>query len=268
MTTLKVTMGLALAVTAYGQMVNNQEKQLSCESRSYDDRARTCEIREQTTASVGQLNIDAGKNGGASIKGWTRGDVLVRTRVEGWGSTDAEAKAIASQVLIDTSGGRVQARGPESDKSNNNSGWSISYEIFVPQSTNLSVTTVNGGISISDVRGNLHFEATNGGINLKRLAGEVEGATVNGGVNIELAGATWQGNTIDVKTRNGGVNISVPENFSAHFQTETVNGSLQSDFPLTISGDLKSRNHDFTIGGGGPMIHVTTTNGGVKLKRT
>ncbi|HEY4088294.1 MAG TPA: DUF4097 family beta strand repeat-containing protein [Bryobacteraceae bacterium] len=265
MTILKVVAGLALAVAASGQMVNNQEKQLSCEGQSYSDRARTCEIREQTTASVGLLNIDAGKNGGATIKGWTRGDVLVRTRVEGWGKTDAEAKAISSQVLIDTSGGRVQARGPESV---DNSGWSISYEIFVPQATSLNVTTVNGGINISDVRGNLHFNATNGGINLKRLAGEVDGATVNGGVNIELAGATWQGNQIDVKTRNGGVNINVPANFSAHFKTETVNGSLQSDFPLTMSGDLKSRNHDFTIGGGGPIIHVTTTNGGVRLKRT
>lgn len=264
MTTLKVAIGLTLAVAAWGQMVNNQEKQLSCENQGSDDRARSCEMREQTTASVGLLNIDAGKNGGASIKGWTRSDVLVRTRVEAWGNTEAEAKAISSQVLIDTSGGRVQAQGPESA---NNSGWSISYEIFVPQSTSLNVTTVNGGINISDVRGNLHFDATNGGINLKRLAGEIEGATVNGGVNIELAGATWQGNKIDVKTRNGGVNITVPANFSAHFQTETVNGGLQSDFPVTTSGELKSRNHDFTIGGGGPMIHVTTTNGGVRLKR-
>jgi len=265
MTTLKLTVGLALAAAASGQMVNNQEKQLSCESRGSDDRIRTCEMREQTTASVGLLNIDAGKNGGASIKGWTRSDVLVRTRVEAWGNTDAEAKAISSQILIDTSGGRVQARGPETA---NKSGWSISYEIFVPQSTSLSVTTVNGGINISDVRGNLRFNATNGGINLKRLAGEVEGSTVNGGVNIELVGTTWQGNKIDVKTRNGGVNINVPANFSARFQTETVNGSLQSDFPLTTTGELRSRTHDFTLGGGGPTIHVATTNGGVKLKRT
>lgn len=264
MTTLRVMMGLALAAAAYGQMVNNQEKQLSCENQGNDDRARSCEMREQTTASVGLLNIDAGKNGGASIKGWTRGDVLVRTRVESWGSNDGEAKAISSQVLVDTSGGRVQARGPESA---GNSGWSVSYEIFVPQSTSLSVTTVNGGINISDVRGNLHFDATNGGINLKRLAGEVDGSTVNGGVNIELAGTTWQGNKIDVKTHNGGVNITVPANFSAHFQTETVNGGLQSDFPLTMSGELRSHNHDFTIGGGGPTIHITTTNGGVRLKR-
>ena len=265
MTTLRIMAGFALAAVAFGQMRDNQEKQLSCESRGYDDRARSCEMREQTTASVGVLNIDAGKNGGASIKGWTRADVLVRTRIEGWGNSDGEAKAISSQVLIDTSGGRVQARGPESA---NNSGWSVSFEIFVPQTISLTVKTNNGGISISDVRGSLRFDATNGGINLKRLSGDIEGATVNGGVNIELAGANWEGNKIDVKTRNGGVTLTLPENFSAHFQTETVNGSLQSDYPLNMTGELRSRNHDFTMGGGGPLIHVTTTNGGVRLKRT
>jgi hypothetical protein len=71
-----------------------------------------------------------------------------------------------------------------------------------------------------------------------------------------------------VKTRNGGVTLTLPENFSAHFQTETVNGSLQSDYPLNMTGELRARNHDFTMGGGGPLIHVTTTNGGVRLKRT
>jgi DUF4097 and DUF4098 domain-containing protein YvlB len=54
--------------------------------------------------------------------------------------------------------------------------------------------TVNGGISVSDIRGSLRFEATNGGIHLRRLAGDVTGATVNGGVNLELMGTTAPGN--------------------------------------------------------------------------
>src|SRR5207248_2532129 len=139
----------------------------------------------------------------------------------------------------------VQARGPESA---NNVGWSVSFEIFVPQATSLALRTVNGGITVSDIRGSLRFEATNGGINLRRLAGEVTGSTVNGGVNIELMGTTWDGSQIQVTTRNGGVSISLPENYSAHFQTETVNGSLQSEFPLNLQGGLKSPNHDFSIG--------------------
>jgi len=132
----------------------------------------------------------------------------------------------------------------------------------------VTVKTHNGGVTVSDVRGNLKFEATNGGIHLSRLAGEITGSTTNGGVNIELMGASWEGNQIQVTTKNGGVTLSVPENYSAHFQTETENGSLRSDFPLNIREEARSRTHDFVMGGGGATIHVKTTNGGVTLKRT
>jgi DUF4097 and DUF4098 domain-containing protein YvlB len=264
MKTLKMLLSVALATAAFGQMQDNQAKQLSCENGGYDDRAKYCEMREQLVPAVGSLNVDAGRNGGATVKGWSGSEVLVRARVDSWGSTDAEAQGLAGQVFIDSSGGHVQASGPQAA---NNAGWAVSYEIFVPQATNLTVKTVNGGIRISDVRGTLRFEATNGGVHLTRLAGDVSGSTVNGGVNLELAGTTWDGNRVEVTTRNGGVNISVPQNYSAHFQTETKNGSLRSDFPLSLQGELRSRSHDFSLGGGGALIHVTTTNGGVKLNR-
>src|SRR5207248_5682217 len=211
------------AATAFGQMRDNQDKQMTCDQRDYGNRAKYCEIREQSTAAMGLLNVEPGQNGGATVKGWSRNEVLVRARVEGWADADAGARVMASQVYLDTSGGRVQARGPEST---NNAGWSVSFEIFVPQTTSLTVKTINGGITVSDIRGTLRFDATNGGVNLRRLAGDVSGATVNGGVNLELMGTTWDGSQVQVTTRNGGVNISVPENYSAHFQTETLNGSL------------------------------------------
>jgi DUF4097 and DUF4098 domain-containing protein YvlB len=264
MKTIQLLTSLALAGAAFGQMRDNQTKEMTCNNNGSGDRARYCEIREQSTASVGLLNVDAGHNGGATVKGWSRGDVLVRTRVEGWGDSDAGARAAASQVYVNASGGHVQAQGPQSA---NNAGWSVSYEIFVPQSTSLTVKTVNGGINVSDVRGSLKFEATNGGINLKRLAGDVTGTTVNGGVNLELMGATWEGSQVKVTTQNGGVNLSVPQNYSAHFQAETRNGSVRSDFPVTVSGDLRSGKRDFSLGAGGPLIHLTTTNGGVNLKK-
>jgi hypothetical protein len=34
-----------------------------------------------------------------------------------------------------------------------------------------------------------------------------------------------------------------------------------------MHGDLRPRNLDFNVGSGGPLIRVTTTNGGVKLKK-
>jgi DUF4097 and DUF4098 domain-containing protein YvlB len=264
MKALKVLASLALAATAFGQMRDNQDKQMTCDSSGSGSRARYCEVREQTTAAMGLLNVDPGQDGGATVKGWSRNEVLVRSRVEGWADSETNARITATQVYVNTSGGHVQAQGPQSSA---NAEWSVSFEIFVPQATSLTVKTVNGAITVSDIRGTLRFEATNGGVNLRRLAGDVAGSTVNGGVNVELMGTTWDGSQVQVTTRNGGVNVSVPENYSAHFQTETLNGSLRSEFPLNLPGDSRSGNQDFSIGAGGPLIHVTTTNGAVKLKR-
>jgi hypothetical protein len=264
MKALKVLASLALAATSFGQMRDNQDKQMTCDSGGSGSRARYCEVREQTTAAMGLLNVDPGQNGGATVRGWSRNEVLVRARVEGWADSEADARTTAIQVVVNTSGAHVQAQGP---RSSNDAGWSVSFEIFVPQATSLTVKTVNGGITVSDVRGSLRFEATNGGVNLTRLAGDVAGSTVNGGINLELIGTTWDGSQVEVTTRNGGVNVSVPGNYSARFQTETLNGSLRSEFPLNLPGDPRSGNQNFSIGAGGPLIHVTTTNGAVRLKK-
>ncbi len=262
---------VGLAITTVGvplpaQLHSNSEKQLTCSNGGSDnDRARHCEIREQSLPSIGRLSLDAGQNGGASIKGWERGDVLVRARVEASGENEAAASITASRVMVDGSGGQVRATGPESA---NNSWWSVSYEIFVPQVTDLTLKTNNGGISVADVRGQIHFDATNGGVNLKRVLGDVSGATVNGGIQVELAGARWDGRQMELSTHNGGVTVAMPAQFSARIQAETGMGRISSDFPMPLDMSDRSRKLDFNVGGGGPPIHITTGNGSIRLKRT
>jgi hypothetical protein len=252
-------------VPLLAQLQNNSEKQMTCSNAGYDgDRARHCEIREQSLPSIGRLSIDAGPNGGVTVKGWLRGDVLVRARVEASGETEGAAANMASQVMIDGSGGQVRATGPEPA---NNAGWSVNYEIFVPQVTDVTLKTHNGGLTISDVRGQIHFDAVNGGVHLKRVAGEVSGATVNGGIDVELTGAMGDWRQMELSTHNGGVTVAMPSHFSARIQAETGMGRIQSDFPLPATSDGRGRRLDFSIGSGGPPIHITTGNGGIRLKR-
>ena len=131
------------------------------------------------------------------------------------------------------------------------------------------MTSLNGGIDLSDVRGRIEFDAKNGGVRLARVAGNVSGQTANGGIQVELAGTTWEGDKLEAHTKNGGVTIAMPENYSAHLQTKTVHGAIDSDFPVsvTVRGRVQPRNLDFNVGSGGPLIHVTTTNGGIRLRR-
>lgn len=255
-------------VPVFAQMQDNTEKKLTCSNGGYDsDRARHCEIREQSMASIGRLSIDAGPNGGATVKGWLRSDVLVRARIDASAENEGAAANMVSRVMVDSSGGQVRATGPERT---DNGGWSVSYEIFVPQVTDVTLKTNNGGLTISDVRGQIHFDAVNGGVHLKRVAGDVTGATVNGGIDVELTGTVADWRQMELSTHNGGVTVAMPAHYSARVQAETGMGNIQSDFPLPPSspGEGRRRKMDFNIGAGGPPLHITTGNGGIRLKRT
>jgi hypothetical protein len=268
---MKLVFALAiLAGCACGQLRDNQTPRLSCDNGNYGGhRQRFCEVREQTIPGVGRLTVDPGKNGGVSVRGWLRKDISIRSRVDAWAGSVDVARALAGQVRVDASAGKISTTGPDSLR---DASWSVSYEIFVPQMTDLSTMSVNGGIDLSDIRGHIEFETKNGGVRLTRVAGDVKGETKNGGIQVELAGRTWEGGQLDAQTTNGGVTISLPENYSAHIRTETVNGAIQSDFPLSINvqGQIwppRPQNLDFNLGSGGPLIHVSTKNGGVQLRK-
>jgi DUF4097 and DUF4098 domain-containing protein YvlB len=253
-------------VAVCAQKEKIKDKSLTCNENSwYNDRlVGNCEIREQTLAlSGGTIAIDGRQNGGVSVKGWDQNQVLVRARVQTGAPTAEEAKSLAGQVRIETSGAKIFASGPESRKDYH---WDVSYEVFVPRRADLSVETQNGGIAIADVSGRIDFTALNGGVVLKRVGGAVRGSTTNGGLVIELAGDRWDGESLDVSTTNGGVIMSVPENYSAHLQTGTVNGSVNVDFPVNVQGRL-TKQVAFDLGSGGAMVKAMTTNGGVHLKR-
>jgi hypothetical protein len=258
---------LAGCVTGSAQMQNNIEKQLTCQNGFRDgQRARHCEIREQAVAVAGRLAVES-TNGSIMVKGWLQSGVLVRARIDATGENEGAAAVLASKVWVDASGGQIRANGPNTS---NESSWNISYEIFVPQVGDLDLKSQNGALTVSDVRGQIHFDVVNGAVRLKRVAGEVKGATVNGAIQVELGGNSWDGRQMDLTTRNGSVTVAMPASYSARVEAETNMGGIQSDFPgapTSIEGNTRPRRLDFNIGAGGPLIHVTTGNGSVRFKR-
>lgn len=270
--TLRFTL-LLVAIVAVSACVSQAQKKaeatMKCRDDDGDNRyARHCEIKEQTLPASGAITVDGKTNGGIGIKGWDRHEILVRAKVETRAPSQAEADSLAQQVRIETAALNIHAEGPES---RDNYQWHVSYEIFVPRRSDLSLKAHNGGISIVEVNGRIDFRTTNGGVSLSRVGGAVSGNTTNGGVHVELSGARWEGETLDVRTTNGGVNLVMPENYSAHLETGTTNGNVKSDFPLNVPLTERGRmpkDISVDLGGGGPTIRATTTNGGVHLSRT
>jgi len=237
-----------------------QTPTMSCDHQGNSNRPAFCEIRESTVSATA-LNIDGNQNGGVSIKGADRSDILVRAMVQTQGASDAEARTTGAQVIVHTSGGSIQSDGPASGH------WSVSYEIFVPRHTNVSLKTHNGGVSIAGVESNVEFHSVNGGVSLRDVAGSIHGDTMNGGISVTFAKAGLTGQGVDVTTNNGGVSIKVPEQFSALLDVSTVNGGMNIKLP---NARLRSGDHQFslTLGTGGPLIRVRTHNGGVSISNT
>lgn len=256
-----------ITLPAFGQKEKRKEKEndwFGCNEGWNNQRlVNHCEMKEQTIPAS-DISVDGRMNGGVSIKGWERNEVLVRARIQTAATSQAAAEELARQIKVETASAKIFATGPDNQK---DAWWSVSYEIFVPQRSNVSVKTHNGGISFSDVNGRLEFSALNGGVNLRHVGGSVKGSTTNGGLNVELTGNRWEGEALDVRTTNGGVSLSIPSNYSAHLETGTVNGRISVDFPITMQGDI-TKEVAVNLGSGGPTIRAMTTNGGVRISRS
>ncbi len=176
---------LTASSAAFGQEKEKSKNYEFCSDNwnwSNGDKVSARDLRETTFAAPGILNVDAGKNGGISVRGENRSDVLVRACVQAWGASQEEADSIVRSVRVQT-GSTVRA-----DSSTGSENFSVSYQILVPRSMNVDLKAHNGGISLSSVEGSLKFETTNGGVSLSDLAGDVKGRTTNGGVKVSLSG--------------------------------------------------------------------------------
>jgi hypothetical protein len=229
------------------------------------DNDRFCMVLSADLDDPERLTVDGGLNGGVQVNGWSRDVVEVRAKVWANARSVERAQELARDVRVVANGGHLSAEGTDTGRRES---WGVSWELMVPHSTDLNLETHNGGITISDVRGQIRFDARlNGGVHLSGTGGDVEGHTTNGGLHVVLDGNGWDGSGLDVETTNGGVTVSVPRNYSAQLETGTVNGGIDVDFPVTVQGRI-GRSLDLRLGEGGRTVRVMTTNRGLKIVRS
>jgi DUF4097 and DUF4098 domain-containing protein YvlB len=255
---------LTLPAALIGQADERADRWMqNCRNNWNNDRANFCELRNYTLRPQSKLSVDGRMNGGVSFHGWDRNEVKVVAMIQASGDDDNQAESLAKQITVSTDGGRIHADGPST---RGRSGWSVSYEIYVPKHSNLEAITVNGGVSAESIEGDLDFQATNGGIRVDDVAGDVRGETTNGGVSATLSGNSWRGRGLDLRTTNGGVSLNIPRAYNARLETGTTNGGMNIDFPITVQGMI-DKHIRTQLGSGGPVVRVTTTNGGVRVRQ-
>lgn len=210
------------------------------------------------------LSVDPGRNGGVAIIGWDRDSVGVIALIQASAETEAEAAEAADGVRIEAAGAEVRASGPTAFGRD----WSVSFDVYVPRHTDLSLATVNGPLSVEEVSGTMDLRTENGPLSLRGVGGSITSRVRNGPLSVALTGRRWDGSGLDAEAVNGPVDLAIPVGYNARLETGTVNGPMHLDFPLTVT--IRGRVTDqieTTLGSGGAPIRVVTRNGPLTIRR-
>lgn len=153
--------------------------------------------------------------------------------------------------------------GPGDHSQTRNNDTTVDFELRVPADVKLVARTVNGGVEAESLASDVDARAVNGAINVS-TTGTAIGTTVNGSVNISMGRAEWPAGA-KLATVNGAITVRLPQALNAEVSASTVNGSIVSDFPITVTGVINRRRLKGTIGRGGQELALSTVNGSITL---
>jgi DUF4097 and DUF4098 domain-containing protein YvlB len=124
--------------------------------------------------------------------------------------------------------------------------------------------TSSGSIDVEQTAaGNVEVSSGSGSIHLRGVRGAVQASTSSGGLTIhgEIS-APWH-----VSASSGSVRLNLPGSQGFELDANTGSGRIEVDFPVTVTGSVGRRSLRGSAQGGGPLLHVRTSSGGISIQK-
>jgi putative adhesin len=154
--------------------------------------------------------------------------------------------------------------GPNHRSNTNNNDTVVRFDIKVPAGVKFVGKTVNGDITADSLNGDAEGHTVNGSVKVS-TTGTAIAKTVNGSLDVSMGRADFP-DGVKFSTVNGGIVLRVPSFLNANLKASVENGSIESDFPITVTGTVGRRKLEGTIGSGGQELQVSTVNGSIRLR--
>ena len=149
--------------------------------------------------------------------------------------------------------------------STDNNDVTVDFDVQVPAGIEFAGQTVNGEMSAEGLKADVRASTVNGSVRVT-TTGLAEASTVNGSVYAQMGRADWT-NDLEFSTVNGGITLVITGKLDTEVRASTVNGDIETDWPLTISGRFNNRRLRGPIGAGGRGLNLSTVNGEIRLKK-
>jgi len=154
-------------------------------------------------------------------------------------------------------------------------------QIQVPVETSVTVNTVNNGVSVENISGEIDVESVNGPVSVTNSSGAVLATSVNGKVTVALDKVA-PGKAMSFSTMNGVIDVTLPADIKANLKMKVDNGDVYTEFDVKVTNDtfdttqsntgrgVRIRGNKTTYGtinGGGPEMQFTTFNGRILIHK-
>lgn len=222
--------------------------------------------RTYDVAAGAELDV---RNGNGTIRveaGDGKQIVVTATRIVRAMSEDAarsalsdvkiEESASANRVLLDAS---TRGLGLSFGMSRR-----VDFDIKVPRGVNVVLKGSNGEITASGITGSFRATTSNGMITADGIEGPAQVETTNGRIDLRLARVAESG--VSCETTNGEVRVSLPADAKVRVSARVTNGMIDTGDLKLVTTEQTRRRLEGTIGGGGPLVRLETTNGRVMIR--
>jgi hypothetical protein len=131
----------------------------------------------------------------------------------------------------------------------------------------VDVRTSNGHVRAEGIRGALDATTSNSSIHavLDKVDGAVRVQSSNGGIDLSLPPNTQS--AVRAHTSNSGITLHLPGEVNARLSAGTSNASISSDFEMRMRGEISKHHIEGSIGNGGPLIDLSTSNGQIRIMK-
>jgi DUF4097 and DUF4098 domain-containing protein YvlB len=162
----------------------------------------------------------------------------------------------------DTSGGGIHVTDCEGPIKIHTSGGGIKV---TGGSGSLDGDTSGGDIAVKTFKGPISMHTSGGGITIENVAGKVEGDTSGGSILAVLL-SPLPGD-VNLSTSGGGVKVKVSAETAFNLDAEASGGGVRCDLPVTVQGKLESDRMKGPVNGGGPILKLETSGGGIHVQK-
>jgi DUF4097 and DUF4098 domain-containing protein YvlB len=176
---------------------------------------------------------------------------------------DVQIEGVGADVTVETNRGDITVNGGSGFVSLN----TVQGQIALSNAKGrVDVTSVNDGIRLADIAGDVSAETTNGAITLERIdSTNVDVYAVNG--NVSYDGPIRDKGTYRFTTHNGNINLTVAEKANLTLSVRTYNGGFRSSFPVKLDDQSNRRRFSLALGNGSARVEVESFNGSIALRR-